>query len=43
MSHSALFSAMPTACAKAKMWRRALELLDEMEREGIMPNEITYR
>jgi pentatricopeptide repeat protein len=31
-----------TACAKAKMWKKALELLDEMEQNGIAANEITY-
>lgn len=31
-----------TACAKAKNWRKALGLLNEMEENGIMPNAITY-
>ena len=30
------------ACAKAKMWRKALELLEEMEQKGIEPSEVTY-
>jgi pentatricopeptide repeat protein len=30
------------ACAKAKMWKKALELLDEMQQNGIAPTEVTY-
>lgn len=30
------------ACAKGKMWRRALELLDEMRLNDIAPNGVTY-
>jgi pentatricopeptide repeat domain-containing protein 1 len=30
------------ACAKAGLWRKALELLDEMEDNGVKPNEVSY-
>lgn len=33
-----------TACAKAKLWRKAIEFLEEMEEEeGIAPTEVIYR
>jgi len=31
-----------TACAKARMWRDALELLDDMQENNVLPNEYTY-
>ena len=31
------------ACAKAKMWKKALALLEEMEVKGIAPTDVTYR
>lgn len=34
--------AFVSACANAGMWERSLELLKEMEENGIKPNEISY-
>lgn len=31
------------ACAKEKLWRKALELLHEMEEKGIAPTAVIYR
>jgi pentatricopeptide repeat protein len=31
-----------TACAKGRMWKTALSILDEMKENGIDPNEVTY-
>lgn len=36
------FTAAIEACAKAKMWKKALDLLHEMETKGIPPSEVTY-
>jgi pentatricopeptide repeat protein len=36
------YAAAIDACAKGRMWQRALELLDEMEKNGVTPNAITY-
>ena len=33
---------MNVACSKGKMWRKALELLEEMKENGITPNGYTY-
>jgi pentatricopeptide repeat domain-containing protein 1 len=38
-SHLPLLS----ACAKAKMWKKALSLLDEMKDRGVEPTHVTYR
>lgn len=38
-----VFVCLVKACAKGKRWKTALELLEEMEANGIMPNAITYR
>lgn len=36
------YTAVIDACAKAKMWRKALVLMDEMQQQGIEPSEVTY-
>jgi pentatricopeptide repeat protein len=36
------YTAAIEACANAGMWKKALELLGEMEKEGIAPSEVTY-
>ena len=36
------YTAVIEACAKARMWKRALELLDEMDENGIAPSDVTY-
>jgi pentatricopeptide repeat protein len=36
------YTAAIEACANAKLWRKALELLQEMEARGIAPSEVTY-
>jgi pentatricopeptide repeat protein len=36
------YTAAIEACSKAKMWRKALELLDEMQEKGVAPSEVTY-
>ena len=36
------YTAVIDACAKAKMWKKALALLDEMQQRGIEPSEVTY-
>jgi pentatricopeptide repeat protein len=37
------FCVMVLACAKSKKWEKALELLEEMQKQGIAPTEVTYR
>lgn len=37
------YNAMIDACAKGRLWKKGLELLDEMEEEGVEPNPIVYR
>lgn len=36
------YTAAIEACSKAKMWKQALAMLDEMETKGIRPSEVTY-
>jgi pentatricopeptide repeat protein len=36
------YTAVIDACAKAKLWRKALSLLEEMQQQGIEPSEVTY-
>lgn len=36
------YTAAIEACSKAKMWKKALELLHEMEEKGVSPSEVTY-
>jgi len=40
---SYLFAAVIEACAKGKLWQRALKLLEEMEEEGVESSAVTYR
>ncbi len=37
-----VFSACISVLVEAKQWQEALSILDQMEREGVTPNEVTY-
>lgn len=36
------FSSLISACEKAGRWETALQLFDEMQRDGCTPNTVTY-
>lgn len=36
------YSSLISACEKAGRWETALQLFDEMQRDGCTPNTVTY-